>query len=358
MRKCIFLLIISLVLIVASRESDAKTFAYLIGTDGTVLKLDTDIDTIVSTSKLEKAAYVQSGETSVVADNVNNHFIVVTGRLTPYIYVYDLKTLKFVKDFGLISGNPDVGILVSPNGKQLFIRWFDNKEGGWFFDLYDAKNLTEIRNLGEFVWEPITIFSPDGSKIYVYGNKKLRIYETTNFSLLDTIDLDTIWRTDVFTQGVEDLKNEKILISETDKVTLKDQPKDTLFVYNLKTKLLSPRISTSISGDEKLSPDGTKIFLKETQNVWSEDMSYIMYQKSMGKLHIYDVSTGKKWGAVQFTVDRDSEILGIHPNGNKIYMIGDIQGAKSLIVLDVVNLKVARTLKIPRYTVFIVFYNE
>ncbi len=319
--RIIFVLITCLILIFSLKESDAKTFAYLLGTDGTVGKIDTDADLLVSTSKLEKSSYVQSGETSVVADKVSNHLFVVTGRLTPHIYVYDLKVLKFIKDLGIMSGNPDVNILVSPNGKQLYINWFVKEKGGWVYDLYDAKSLSNIKRftVGEFVWGPITTFSPDGSKIYVYDGEtdKVLIYETINFSLLDTIVLTTIWRTDVFAQGIEDYKGEKILISETEKNNPADPSKDTLFVYDLKTKTLSLRINTGLSGDEKLSPDGTKFFLNEEQVILSEDGSFIKYRKSLGRLHVYDVATGKRGGLVQFSVDRDAEILGIHPNPDK-----------------------------------------
>jgi len=359
-KKLVFLLVICLLLVLTTKESSAKTFAYLIGTDGKVMKLDTDSDTAISTVQLEKSSYVQSGKKSVVTDRINNHLLVVTGRLASYFYVYDLKTLKFVKGLGIVTGNPDVDILVSPNENQLFISWFDANNGGWFFDLYNAKTLSYIRNLGDFTWGPHTTFSSDGSKCYAYDgeNEKIDIYETTNFSLLESVDLNTIWRTDVFAQGVEDAKNGKLLISESDKATIKDPPKDTLFVYDLENKTKLPRIATSISGDEKLSPTVTKIFLNEEQIIWSPDNSYIMYDKSLGRLHVFNAMTGQKIGIVQFTVDRESDIIGIHPSGNKVYMQGNIQGTLKLIVFDVINLKVIKTLTIPENTMFMVFYDE
>jgi len=332
----------------------------LIGTDGIVAKMDVDSDTIVANFNLEKSSYVQSGETSVVVDKMNKHLFVVTGRLTPYIYVYDLNKLKFIKDIGIVSGNPDVGILVSPNGNQLFIRWFDPKERGWFFDLYDAKNLSEVRNLGEFVWGSNTTFSPDGNKIYAYDGEtdKILIYETTTFTLLDTINLNAIWRTDGYLSGIEDYKNEKILIRETKIVTQDSPPEVTYFVYDLKSKTLYPKIITIVAGEAKLSLDGASFFIHDEDSVWSEDKRYVMYQKSTGKLHIYDVATGKSVGFVQFTVDRDSDIFGIHPNGNKVYMLGDIAGVRSLIVMDVVNFKVLKTLKVSENILFMIFYEE
>lgn len=363
--KIIFLLMLYLILVFSLKESEAKTFAYLIGEDGTVSKIDTDTDTVVSESKLEKSSYVQSGETSVVVDKVNNNLYVVTGRLTPYyIYVYDLKTLKFKKGLGVRPGkppilNPDVNILVSPNGNQLFINWYDAKEGGWFFDLYDAKTLTEIRNLGDFTWGPKTTFSSNGSKIYVYNgqNDTIQIHETVNFTLLETIDLKTIWKTGGFGSWIEDYKDEKILIQETKTVAQDATPEITYFIYNLKDKTLSPRISTEVAGNTKLSLDGTKIFISDEDSVWSSDKTYVKYQKSTGNLYIYNVATGTKIGTVLFSVDKSSEIVGIHPNGSKVYMIGTIAGERSLIVLDVVKFKIANTIKISS-GMFLIFYDE
>ncbi|GBE54829.1 MAG TPA: hypothetical protein ENG83_02100 [Nitrospirae bacterium] len=351
-----------LILVSYTQQSFAKTYAYLIGTDGKVTKIDADADTIVANLKIEKSSYVQSGETSVVADKMNNHLFVVTGRLTPYIYVYDLKKLKFIKDIGIESANPDVDILISPNRNQLFINWFVKEKGGWVYDLYDAESLSRIKrfSVGEFVWGPKTTFSHDGGTIYVYNGAtdKIQIYETTNFTLLDSIDLNTIWKTNGYLSGIEDSINEKILIRETKIVTQDSPPEVTYFVYDLKTKTSSPKIITIVAGEAKLSLDGAKIFIHDEDSIWSEDKSYVMYHKSLGRLYVYDIATGKKWGFIQFTVDRESDILGIHPNGNKVYMKGDIQGNRSLIVMDVVKLQVLKTLRISENILFMIFYEE
>lgn len=355
--KMIFFLGIWLTLFLSTREGYSTTYAYLIGTNGSVVKINADADLILSNLKLEKSPYVQSGETSVIADRVNNHLFVVTGRLTPYIYVYDLKTLKFKKDLGIMSGDPDVNILVSPNGKQLFINWFDKEKEGWVYDLYDAKGLSIIKrfNVGEFVWGQMTTFSPDGGKIYIYNGEEntIQIYETTNFSLLDTIDLNTIWRTEGFVSEIEDFTNEKILIRETKKISKSSTPEITYFVYNIKSKTSSVRISTIYAGDTRLHPDGSRVFIHDEDYI--EDERYYM---SSGHLYVYDVVTGRKLGIVQFTVDKWSDILGIHPNGNKVYMDGVIQGVRSLIVIDVVNFKVLKTLKITDDILFMIFYAD
>jgi DNA-binding beta-propeller fold protein YncE len=355
--KLLFMLIVCLIVFLFFKEVNAKTYAYTIGTDGSISKIDADTDMIISNSQLEKSSYVQSGKTSVVADRINNNLFVVTGRLTPSIYVYDLQTLEFKKDLGIKSGNPDVSILISPDGKQLFISW--SKEGGWFFDLYNAKNLLKVKNLGKFVWGPITTFASDGSKIYVYDeeNDTFQVNETENFTLLDTIDLNTIWKTNGFASGIECYKYENMLIRETKKITQSEPPEVTYFVYDLKNKTVSPRIITGLAGSTGISPDGSKIFIHDEEPI-EDARGFVRYYKSSGRLYIFDVATGKKLGTVQFTVDKSSTILGIHPNGNKVYMAGNVQGTKSLFVMDAVNFKVTKILQIPKNTLFIGFYSE
>lgn len=54
----------SLTFALNSKESNAKTLAYLIGTDGSVTKIDTDTNTVISTVSLGKSSYVQDMNTA------------------------------------------------------------------------------------------------------------------------------------------------------------------------------------------------------------------------------------------------------------------------------------------------------
>jgi hypothetical protein len=346
------------------QRTEATTFAYLIGTDGNAIKIDTGTDTVISTQMLpQTAGFVQTGDTSVVSDSVNKHLFVVAGRQGSKVLVYDLKTLGFVKDMGIYTPEPDITILLTPDRKKIIIVWWNAKlsGGAWQFDIFDGSTLEKIKTLDLYFYPKQVTFSSDSTTLYSIETgdaAKVKVIDMAVFKVVATIDLNNIWKATTFAQGVEDQKNEKLLISESDKTALTDQPKDTLFVYDLKNTISSPRISTAISGGEKISSDGTKIFLNEEQNVWSLNKSYIMYEKSMGKLRVYDVATGKSLGVVPFSVDRESAIFGIHPNGNKVYIVGNMQGKKSLIVIDVANMKVSKTLSISNNAMFMVFYSE
>ena len=104
MKRITMFLALTVVMVFISSVSNAKNFAYVIGTDGKVARMETDTDTVVSNSELANAGkYVQSEEKSVQADMLNNRLYVVTGRLLSKVLLYDLSTLAFNKDLGVAS---------------------------------------------------------------------------------------------------------------------------------------------------------------------------------------------------------------------------------------------------------------
>ena len=349
-------------LVLLPKSIIAKTYAHLVDTNGKVIKMDADTDTIISTHELpETGNYIQDGDTSVLEDNINNRLYVVAGRLGCRVLVYDLKTLKFIKDLGINTPEPDITMFRTPDGKKIFIVWWNIQlEGGaWQFDIFNGQTIEKIKTLDFYFFSKEVTFSKDSKILYATesgSEAKITVIDMQNYKILSTIDLNTIWRMDVFGKGIENYINEKILIVENE--TDKDNPaKFTLSVYDISSKTLSPRIATGLSGEGKLLPDATKIIFDEEQDIIGTSGHHIEYSKSTGRLHVYEVATGRQLGVVNYNVERESQIVGIHPNGKKVYLIGVIDGDLSLLVMDIVNFKVAKILKIPNVP-FMVFYNE
>lgn len=360
------LIAVCLTIALSSTQGNAKTYAYLASTDGKVTKIDADTSTIVSTKELpQSGGYVQSGETSVVADRANNRLYVVVGRLGSKVLVYDLKTLQLVKDLGIRTPEPDITIFASPDGKKVFIIWLntDLEGGAWQFDVYDGSTLTRTTTLDYYFFPKQPTFSSDSGTLYAIEGgdwARVKTIDLTSFKITSTIDLKTIWRTDVFAQAVVDYLNENILIGENDKQRDDEVSRYTLFVHNLKTRRSSARIATGLTGKVRLVQGAARILFDETQIVLGRDDDYIEYEKSLGRLHVYDVASGRKLGTVRYTVDSDRgcNIVGIHPSGTKAYLMGKVKGVKSLIVLDIVNFKALKTIPIPDSTLSMVFYEE
>ena len=361
--KYVSLSLICIFLMSYAQIANAKTYAYIIGVDGKATKINADTNTIIDTKDLPNSGgYVQSGKTSVVADPINKHLFAVVGPKGSKVLVYNLSTLNLLKDLGIYTPEPDITIFSTPDGRRVFVVWWNPKlEGGaWQFDVFDGITLEKLKTLDLYFYAKQVTFSKDSSMLYAIeggDEAKIKVIDMATLKLISTIDLNTIWKTNGFAPGIEDYKDEKILIRETKTIAEGELPEVTYFVYDLKNKTASTRIVTSFAGSTNISPDGSKIFIHDEEPIESA-RGIVQYYKSSGHLYIYDVATGKKIGYVQFSVDKSSDILGIHPAGNKVYMIGNIQGTKSLIGMDIVNFKILKTLSISKNALFMVFYSE
>jgi len=344
-----------------SSKCFAKQYAYLIGYDGTVVKFDIDTDSIVSTKNLKGVHDIQGGEQSVVVDDTKKLLYIPHGRLTPGVSVFNLKTLEFKKDLGIISGYPDVMIIAPPLSNKFYVDWWDDARDDRFFTSFDATTFTKIADLLPYPDIAFDImYSNDKTKLYSINDgypAKIDIYNAENLKLIKSIPLDGVFTPGIFGRGIDDYQNEKVLIVENIQKT-KDEPGNyILYTYSIENGNTSNKILTGRQGESLLSLDATKIFFSEEQDVLAPDGT-VYYVKSLGHLHVYDVTTGQKKGTVNFTVDKGSGIAGVHPSGNKVYMSGTIAGVKNLLVMDVVNFKVAKIIKIPDTIQSMEFWTE
>jgi hypothetical protein len=354
--KISIIICVCLILLLAS-ECLGKTYAYLIGSDGTVVKLDIDTDTIASTKNL--GIYdIQSLAQSVTVDDTKKLLYIAYGRLTPTVSVFNLKTLQLKKNLMITSGYGDARIIAPPLSNKFFVDCWDTERNGRFFTSFDATTFTKITDLSPFPVISFNIrYSTDKTKLYSVSLVKVDVYNADNLTLIKSIPLKGIFTPGIFGYGIDDCENEKILIVENIQKT-KDEPGQyNLYTYSIENGTKTNKIITGMQGVSSLSPDATKIFFSEEQEVLAADSS-IEYVKSLGRLHVYDVATGQEKGAVNFTVDQGSGIAGVHPSGNKVYMSGKVAGISSLLVIDVVNFKVAKTIKIPDTIQSMEFWTE
>ena len=131
--------------------AQATTYAYLVGIDGKVVKINTDTNTVVTTTTLTNTTYVQSGDTSVMGDPVHHYLIVEAGRLGSSLYVYSLPSLTLVKTLDIQTPQPQMFIYPYPDYSKYLIVWWNPKlvtTGAWQFDVFDANTLSRIQTLG------------------------------------------------------------------------------------------------------------------------------------------------------------------------------------------------------------------
>ena len=351
---CISIICIVVSLIVAS-PSLAKQYAYLIGYDGTVVKLDVGTDTIASTSNIKDVRDIQD----VTVDDTKKLLYIAYGRYATFgVSVYNLMTLGFKKDLGITAGSYDVRIIAPPLSNKFFVDWWDDTRNDRFFTSFNATTFAKIADLSPYPIITFQIFySKDKTKLYSIDPSAIDVYNTDNLNLLKSISLKEIFTPGIFGYGIDDYENERILVVENVKKAREEPNNYTLYTYSIESGQKSQKILTGMKGESKLSPNGDKIFFSEEEVIFGADGS-VEYVKSLGHLRVYNVATGEKRGTVNFTVDKGSGIAGVHPSGNKVYMTGKITGVNSLLVMDVVNFKVVKIIKIPDTIQSMEFWTE
>ncbi len=341
--KIIFSLIIFISFSQIAINAHAKTFAWLITTDGKVQKLDVAANTITQNIQLKGnpriSVSLQEIDDAVLADKTGNLLLIVNdyGRIGQWIGVYNLRDLLFRKKLEMESRDPDFVLpkLLSPAlSNKFYIAWWDEKKavndaGGETYSVFDKITLNKIAEFSTF---PIDLYHPvlgsaDGGKLYSLNIHKneIKIYDSVSFNLIETISLANIWDVPVYGKGMEYFTNDKILFSQNVK-SLKTDPNDfRYFIYTLPTKTATKKISIKEVGYGIISNDGAKLLVVESGN---------------NRVHIYDSVSGQKIKYLDFASRySDIRILSmatISPDNAKLYLQGEsIQaGVTTLIVVD------------------------
>ena len=344
--------IITLFLLIIPINSYATTYVYLIGGDGTVIKINTDTNTIVTTTTLTNTTYVQSGDTSVIGEPINKRLFVEVGRLSSWIQVYDLSTLKFIKNLDIRTSEPDMYMFTSPDGNYLFIRWWNaalNKnQGDWEYDQYNVKTLTKIQSLPNFLFSNENMYSSDGSKIYVIRGgsvNEVDIYNASTFTSEGYIDLNPIFNK--FTNvghSINDYKNGELLIAANLASSFTVTPHLIFYTYNLVTATSSPVLDVGgVRVKCKLSLDLSRYYCDEVQ-IASTNYGHSHRYVTTGNLYFYNSSNRQQLGTVSLPAGFDPS-PAIRPQGDYFYYY--YYKGPSLIVVDATHYKILKTIPIP-----------
>lgn len=363
--KWLISLFISLGLLGFPSYSFAKTYAYFIGMEGKVAKLDTDTNTVTANLKIE-------GGTVLGADRINNYlYISHCIRLGPCkIGVYGLQTLAFIKYLPLESLKEDIQMIIYPDGSKFLINYLlsggedkEIEEAGYTIDLYDARKLTEIENVQNFFGMSEVMFSADGKKIYsVDSEDVLYTIDSITFQVLASRDLAQVWRKDIFGARVKHFINGKLLISENLKTEISLPNKLDLYVYDIETQAVSPKISTGLQGDAMFTAGGAKIIFDENEDIRKikGSKSYLMGFRSLGRLHIYDVATGKELRTISFKAQGKGKVIGIRPAGDRLYYQSEglTKDTYNVTVINIKDYYVMTTISLPFKAFFVTFFEE
>ena len=355
------------ILCIWAQYSFAKTYAYFMGPEGKIAKIDADTNAFIHAA-LKIPDNVADLDAILRFDTINkNLFIAHCVRLgSCKVGVYDLRTLSFIKELPIESLKSDMQMVFYPDGSKFLINYLlpgsGGKEGGYTIDLYDAKTLSEMKNVQTFFGMNKVAFSKDAKKIYsVDRENNLITIDSSTFNELTRIDLNQIWRKkpEVFSSGIEYFDSGKILIFENLQAAKKLPRKLELYVYDMEGQIVSPKISTGLQGDAVLTPDGVKVIFDENQDVRNKD-GWLMGSKSLGRMHIYAVATGKELKIISFKVQGEGKIRGIRPAGDRLYYEseGSTKDSANITVIDIKNYQVLTTISLPFKPLTMIFFEQ
>jgi hypothetical protein len=94
-----------------------------------------------------------------------------------------------------------------------------------------------------------------------------------------------------------------------------------------------------MNGSAHLTPQGDRILFMELTR---ENLA-------AGRLHVFDVATGKNLGSVAFPVHGNMRIESVHPSGDKVYLVGPggNTGERTLTSISLRMLTLGRHLTLP-----------
>lgn len=363
----IFFIALSLSFLMIPSYSFAKTYAYFVGSKGKIAKIDTETNAITQINL--KIPTDTSLNSILHADTINNYLYVThcirLGNCK--VGIYGLKTLDFIKELPLESSAGEaIEMLIYPDGSKFLVQYFDpgdeEEEGGYATDLYDAKTLTRINNLETIFAMKRVMFSSDSKKIYsiIGGDEpKVDIIDSTTFQVLESRDLIQIKKPNIFSTGIKNFGSGKILIFENLQAAKGLSRKLDLYVYDIETQAVSPKIATGLQGDATLTAGGTRIIFDENQDIRGKENTLRGF-KSLGRIHIYDVATGNKIAFISFQPKGKGKIRGIRPDGSKLYYQseGDTKDTSLITIIDINNRSVITSFTLPFKVLFMTFFEE
>lgn len=224
----------------------------------------------------------------------------------------NLKNSQILEDDKIKTQWENVNLLLSPDGNYFYIIWSPQHylaEVGRQITKFDANlRTTEVEGLELPDSIHLVDFSRDGAQLYVVygrGKRSILVIDFKSRKVVREISFADLGCSDVFTKISADIKNDKLLIVESEKDGDKHKYKRAFYVYDIETGTMSKPIKTSINAHWRLMGSGDKIICDEVE--YKGDTVF-----NLDKLHLYDVKTGNEIGFIDMKMGAgyDNELVG------------------------------------------------
>jgi len=371
MKKIILNLVILIVIFTPLQLVSAKTVANIISIKGEFLVIDLSTNKKIMDGKLVGITAIDNlSPGDVVGDATHNRLLVVDNSHNRIkIFVYDLRTLKQLKILDLISdyGEDDdaVKVFVASPLTTFYVKWWNaainNGNGSQLLSTYNLKTLEKIKDYNLISLAEKILVSNDASKIYSISDQEttaqIDVFNSDTFEKIQSINLEDIISPGIFGRGVDDFKNNKILIVENIKKNKIDRDNYKFYTFDINLKKVSAAITTNLEGSSFLLSDGNKVVFSEEKDISSTSLGEII---SLGKIHIYDLNLSKQVGEITLGSDPIGRILGTSSDGKKlVYYSSQFNGSNSKItIIDLTNYSILAQIPAPINSAFMTLYVE
>jgi len=201
----LFVLAVVFIVLVINNIALAASFVHLINSDGTTALYNIDTSEVHDGMALAWINHITTADFSIVADRSANLLFVVEGRFKQRIKVFDLLTLQFKKDLGIVSQDPDYErprIFAPFNQARIIVQWWDKKKAlvegeGVVNTIFDKQTLNAVETITNPVGSDYDsiYFSSNGSKLYKveYLPPSVNVYDAGTLSVIDTFPLPNLF---------------------------------------------------------------------------------------------------------------------------------------------------------------------
>ncbi len=357
-------------------RGEAAARAWLINADGDALKLDLSQGAIVGTGTLPLDRF---GIPNMWLDAVRGNLFVPYGRQAPSpVGVVDLKTLSLKGDLDFTVDDPPptagheaiLAFVFPPSGREFYVRWWNpaGAGGAGAFEVATVDTPTLRKTAGQVTSPALAdrlMLDAAGRRLYSMTldlPARVDVFDVPSFSLTSTIDLQSFLSPAAFGRSIHDFALGKILINENEKALRTDPNRFTLFVLDVASGRITPKIRTGFSGNARLLPRTNRMLFDEVSVLTPGAVMALSGRDFVhpGKLHVYDISTGNRLATVTIADVQMSAILGVNSAEDTAYYYassGGPGGAK-LSIISLTSYSVVKELPLSPHEWRMFFFDE
>ncbi len=277
-RKLVTCCIVSIGLLASPVRVWATSKAWLINGDGKAVKLDLNQNTIGPVQTLPVSRVLIE---EVVVDPFRGNLLVPFGRGPYRVAVLDMRTLR-------LKGNLDIAVDHAPSGEadairflfpgtgdKFFVRWWNPTASGGVgaFEVLTVNATTFTTTAHQVTTPPLSdklLLDTTGTKLYSLNSRKpaqVDIFDIPAFTKTTTIDLEGYFNPSLVGRGIDDFRDGRVILVENEAIVRNDKSSYTVFLFDIMTGHVYPKIRTGLRGDARLLSRSRRILFDEEINL-------------------------------------------------------------------------------------------